>query len=121
MPSIRGLRPIALFVFGLAVAECGGSKPQTVATPVEHSLAGLAAQHIVLLPTYAVRVVPPLAWNSAVGRPSDMRTTMDADILAAFDDRDLRKNWIFADDLAKSYRLNKAMGAPDPFSLAEEP
>ena len=118
MPPLRRL----LLYASLAIAAgCGhGSKPEPLPTPTEHSLAGLAAQHVVMLPTYAVRVVPPLLWNSAIGRPTDVQRTLDADILAAFEDRGIRKNWIFPDDLAQSYKRN-SMYATDPYALAEEP
>jgi hypothetical protein len=44
---------------------------------------------------------------------------MDADILAAFDEKGLRKTWIFPEDLAQSYKRN-ASYATDPYGLAEE-
>jgi hypothetical protein len=112
--------------FAVSTAACGGSSgsPQTQAPAPrelpEHSLSGLAAQHVVLLPTYAARVAPNLAWSSAVGRLVDVQRTLDADLLAALDERGLRKVWIFPEDLAQSYRRN-ASYSTDPFALAEEP
>jgi hypothetical protein len=88
-------------------------------TPSEHSLAGLASQHIVLLPAYSIRVVPGLGWGSAIGRPTDVERALDADILAAFEDKGLRKTWIFPEDLALSHKRN-ASYSTDPYSLAEE-
>jgi hypothetical protein len=88
-------------------------------TPSEHSLSGLATQHIVLLPAYSVRIVPGLAWSRAVGRPTDVERALDADILAAFEDKGLRKTWIFPEDLAQSYKRN-ASYATDPYALSEE-
>ncbi|MEO9037807.1 MAG: hypothetical protein ABI442_20090 [Gemmatimonadaceae bacterium] len=86
---------------------------------VEHSLSGLASQKIVLLPVYSVRVVPGLGWGGAIGRPTDVERTLDADILAAFDDKGLRHRWIFAEDLVQSYKRN-ASYATDPYALSEE-
>ena len=112
--------------FAVSVAACGGSASQTQAqTPAprelpEHSLSGLAAQHVVLLPTYAARVAPNLAWSSAVGRLSDVQKTLDADLLSALEARSLRKVWIFPEDLAQSFRRN-ASYSTDPYALAEEP
>jgi len=112
--------------FAVSAAGCGGSASQTPAqapAPRElpdHALSGLAAQHIVLLPTYSVRIAPNLAWSSAVGRPVDVQRTLDADLLAALDERGLRKVWIFPEDLAQSYRRN-ASYSTDPYGLAEEP
>ena len=101
-----------------ALLACGGP-PKTAPEPAEHSLANLAAQHIAVLPTYAVRTVPGLPWGS-VDRASVLQKTLDADIVAAFDERGLRKMWIFPEDLDASHRRN-ATYVPDPFTLAEEP
>jgi len=110
----------------ISVTACGGSASQTqtqAPAPLDlpdHSLAGLAAQHVVLLPTYAARVAPNLAWSSAVGRLVDVQRTLDADLLSALDERSLRKLWVFPEDLAQSYRRN-ASYSTDPYALAEEP
>jgi hypothetical protein len=118
------------FALGCALAAsataCGGSATQTqTQAPAprelpEHSLSGLAAQHVVLLPTYAARIAPNLAWSSAVGRLADVQRTLDADLLAALEERGLRKVWIFPEDLAQSHRRN-ASYSTDPYALAEEP
>jgi hypothetical protein len=104
----------------MIVAACGGGKPASVPEPAEHSLAGLAAQHIAVLPTYTVRVMPGLDWGTAIGRPADVKKTLDADILAALDDRGLRRTWTFPEDLQQSFRRNPTYAA-DPYGLAEEP
>lgn len=112
--------------FAISTAACGGSASQTqTQAPAprdlpDHSLSGLAAQHVVLLPTYSARIAPGLAWSSAVGRLVDVQRTLDADILAALDERGLRKMWIFPEDLAQSFRRN-ASYSTDPYTLAEEP
>ena len=117
------------FALGCALvstAACGGSASQTqTQAPAprdlpEHALFGLAAQHVVLLPTYSARIAPNLAWSSAVGRLVDVQRTLDADMLAALDERGLRKMWIFPEDLAQSFRRN-ASYSTDPYTLAEEP
>ena len=111
----------------LGVLACGGSRPtKTTAAsapapePLAHALSGLAAQHVVILPAYGVHVLPDLDWAAAVGRPADVARTLDADILAALDERGLRKTWIFPDQLEQSYRRNSTY-ATDPYGLAEEP
>src|SRR5450432_4028989 len=110
---------LACCVFFGAEACHHAAPEERPVTPAEHSLAGLASQHIVLLPAYSIRVLPGLAWTSAVGRPLDVERTLDADIFAALDERGLRKTWIFPEDLAQSYRRNASYAA-DPYSLAEE-
>ena len=109
---------VSLLVSGLACG--GGAKPQTQPELAEHSLSGLAAQHIVLLPTYSIRVMPGLSWSASIGRPLDVQRTLDADLLAAFDERGLRKTWIFPEDLQASFKRNASYAA-DPYGLAEEP
>jgi len=104
---------------GLSIA-CAKPNPQAPATAPapEHALSGLAAQHVAVLPTYRVRVDSALGWS--VGRPTELQRTLDADILAAFEERGLRRAWLFPEDLAASYRRNPTYGT-DPFALAEEP
>ena len=69
---------------------------------------------------YAARVMPELAWNAAVARPGQLQRTLDADILAALEERGLQKTWILPPQLVQSYRRNSTYAA-DPYTLAEEP
>jgi hypothetical protein len=102
-----------------AGTQCGGVVlPPSVQHTSQHSLSGLAAQRIVILPTYLARVAPALAWD--VGRPADLARTLDADIVEAFEERGLRKAWIFPVDLERSFAANPTY-ATDPHALAEEP
>ncbi|MEP6492374.1 MAG: hypothetical protein ABJF01_06840 [bacterium] len=117
MPS----RLYVLYALGIAAAGCGkAGLPAPPPQPAEHSLSGLAAQHIAVLPTYSVRIMPGLDWGSSVGRLTDAQRTLDADILSAFDERAMRKNWIFPSDLQAAYKRNSTYAA-DPYELAEEP
>ena len=109
-------RTVTLSALAITLASCGGP-PKTAPDPSEHSLSNLAAQHIAVLPAYSVRVMPGLAWG--IGRPSDVQKTLDADIVAALDERGVRKTWIFPEQLSNSYKLNPTY-ATDPYSLAEE-
>jgi hypothetical protein len=118
-------RPLmALLVAAIAchggAAPAPQSPPPRVSEPAAHALSGLAAQHIIVLPTYVVRVAPELNWGTAIGRPVDVQRTMDADIVAALDERGVRKAWIFPEQLEQSYRRNASYGS-DPYALAEEP
>jgi len=115
------LRFRLLCTLGVAVAACGkNTPPGPPPQPAEHSLSGLAGQHIAVLPTYSVRVMPGLDWAGAIGRLADAKTTLDADILSAFDERGMRKTWIFPSDLQTAYKRNPTY-ATDPYELAEEP
>jgi len=111
--------PVQPVLCAIILAACGGGgPPKSAPEPAEHSLSGLAAQHIAVLPTYTARVMPGLDWS--IGRPADLRQTLDADLLAALDERGVRKTWIFPADLQQSYRRNTTYAA-DPYGLAEEP
>ena len=116
--SIHHRRTLVASLLVAGVACGGAAKPNTQPELADHSLSGLAAQHIVLLPTYSIRVMPGLSWS--VGRPMDIQRTLDADLLAALDERGLRKIWIFPEDLQASFKRN-ATYAADPYTLAEEP
>lgn len=110
---------VAAVAFGAAACH-GSSTPATPPEPSEHALSGLAGDHVVVLPAYSVHVMPGLDWTGAIGRSVDVQRTLDADILAAFDERGLRKGWIFPDDLRRAYQRNSTYAA-DPYALAEEP
>jgi hypothetical protein len=64
--------------------------------------------------------MPGLDWAGSIGRLQDVKQTLDADILSAFDERGLRKAWIFPGDLQAAYKRNSTYAA-DPYALAEEP
>lgn len=101
------------------VAGCSRQPAQSAPPPpAEHSLAGLAAQHVAVLPTYVARVAPGITWS--IGRPTELARTMDADIAAAMDERGLKRGWVFPDQLVESYRRNPTY-ATDPYAFAEEP
>jgi len=116
MSSQRILNAVFLLSAVSVLSACKTSTPSP-AQPSEHSLSGLAAQHVVLLPTYIVRVVPGLGWT--LPRLTDVARTQDTDIGAAFADRAIR-TWIMPSRLDSSYRRNPTY-ATDPHTLAEEP
>jgi hypothetical protein len=95
---------------------CKTSSP-TPAQPPEHALSGLAAQHVVILPTYLVRMAGGLTWN--LPRSAEVAQSQDADIAAAFKDRGIR-GWIYPSGLDSAFRRNPTY-ATDPHALAEEP
>ena len=115
------MRFLVIGALAVVTTACrGSSQPAAAPQVAEHALAGLAAQHIIVLPTYAARVMPDLAWNAAVARPGQLQRTLDADILAALEERGLQKTWILPPQLVQSYRRNSTYAA-DPYTLAEEP
>lgn len=80
----------------------------------------MAAQHVAVLPAYTVRVMPGSPWVGQIGQPAELRRTLDADIVEAFDERGLTRSWVFPAALEQSYRRNMTY-ATDPYALAEEP
>jgi hypothetical protein len=116
------MSPLRFFLAGLLfstapfMGACKTSGPAPAQTP-EHALSGLAAQHVVILPTYVVRVAPGLSWT--LPRLTEVARTQDADIAAAFSDRGI-KTWILPSRLDSAYRRNPTY-ATDPHALAEEP
>jgi len=114
-------RPLAILAVLIALGCHSGPAPEgPPAEPAAHALSGLAAQHVAVLPTYTVRVMPGSPWIGQIGRLVDLQRTLDADISAAFEDRGLKRSWIFPDALEQSYRRNQTY-ASDPYALAEEP
>ena len=116
MSSQRIVLAGLLFSAAPFLGACKTSSP-TPAQPAEHALSGLAAQHVVLLPTYVVRVAPGLGWT--VPRLTEVARTQDADIAEAFRDRGIR-TWILPSGLDSAFRRNPTY-ATDPHTLAEEP
>ncbi len=99
-----------------ALGACA-SAPRSPARPSEHALSGLAAQHVVVLPTYIVHVAPELGWT--LPRATEVAKTLDADIASSFEEHGIR-GWILPSALETSYRRNPTY-ATDPHALAEEP
>lgn len=117
----RAIKLAAAGTMIAAAAACHGARQaESVPQAPEHALSGLARQHIIILPTYAFRVVPGLDWSAAAGRPSDVQRTLDADIKAALEERGIDKTWVFPNQLEQSYKRNSTYAA-DPYTLAEEP
>lgn len=117
MPRLRTLTLLAI----CATAAC--FRPKTPAPAPAGGLSTLAAQQVIVLPTYAATVDPVLAqftrdWT--VPRPNDLQRTLDNEIASAFEERGLKKAWVFPDQLAQSYRVNSQY-ATDPYGLAIEP
>lgn len=120
---LPGMRRLVFRLFTattvIYASACGGAgAAKTPPEPAAHSLSGLAGLHVAVLPAYSVRVMPELGWS--IGRPQDLQRTLDADIVAALDERGVRRAWIFPEQLRASHQRNGAY-SPDPYALAEEP
>ena len=113
MPHIR-THLVAWASLGLVACKSTPPKPPE---PSEHALAGLAAQHVAVLPTYAVKLGTSGPLDM---KPVEFERTLDADIPAAFEDKGIKKGWLFPPELRASYRRNSSYAA-DPDNFALEP
>jgi hypothetical protein len=111
---------LLILATALVVAACGGKNTASTQSAPDLTLASLAAQRIVVLPTYTARAAPELEWTEAIGRLRDLPRALDTAIANALADRGATKGWILPDALAASHRRNASYGA-DPYMLAEEP
>jgi len=112
------MRFSTLLLVILALSCGGGTPPNTAPVPDAVPLSSLAAQRVVVTPTYALSVASDLGWQSRVGR--DVLRAMDVDLEAALNERGLRRGWVMPADLVQSYTRNPTY-ATDPYALAIEP
>ena len=105
MPHIR-THLVAWASLGLVACKSSPPKPPQ---PSEHALAGLAAQHVAVLPSYAVKLMPGLGALEA--KPVEFERNLDTAIPAAFEDRGIKKAWLFPPELRASYRRNSSYAA----------
>jgi hypothetical protein len=116
--SIHHRRALVASLLVAGVACGGAAKPQTQPELAEHSLSGLAAQRIVLLPTYSIRVMPGLSWSD---RPSHRYSANPRCRFARRTRRTRPAEKVdLPDDLQASFKRNASYAA-DPNGLAEEP
>jgi hypothetical protein len=117
MPNLRHLALTLAMATSFAACHRGPNPPPA---PADMSLSGLSAQHVILLPTYLVRVPPDHEWRTAIGRPQDLRKALDSAIVLALEERGAGRSWILPSALTLSYKHNISY-ATDPYALAEEP
>jgi len=98
-----------LFALGCSTSP----KPATAPAPA-HALAGMAAQHLIVTPAFALTKATDVPWEI---NQTELLRTLDADIQSALEERGLKGQWVFADALEQSYRRNPTY-ATDPHRLA---
>lgn len=127
MSHRRLLSIVALAGIAAAVASCAkpapAPTPATAAQPQQPArsgspLAGLAGQHVVVLPVHYIRA-DTLGWSSSIERPRETLAALDSAIERSLDERGFRTDWTFPPALARSARRNAGY-VPDPYSLAAE-
>src|SRR5262245_48695012 len=121
-PAMPPPRHLGLFLaVATSLVACSrGPSPNSAPSPPVESLSGIAAQRVVLLPTYTTRVAADLDWRAAIGPARDVQRALDAEIKSALDERGAGRTWTLPEALAASYKRNPTY-ATDPYTLAEEP
>jgi hypothetical protein len=110
-----------VFAFAaIMVSACAAQKKPPLQTELPtRPLAGLAGQHVVVLPTHYLRPVDSLGWAANIPRQRDYLRSVDDEIAFALGERGFRTSWIFPEELAKSAKRNVGYSA-DPYALAAE-
>lgn len=103
----------------VAAARADTQPPSTQPAPRRISpLAGLAGQHIVVLPVHYLRA-DTLGWSARVTDPRSTLAALDSAIERALSERGFRTDWTYPPALARSARRNAGY-VSDPYSLAAE-
>jgi hypothetical protein len=124
--------PVLATVAGAMVAACGHPAPPTptpatapadtgsatVRRPVGTPLAGLAGQHIVVLPVHYIRA-DTMGFAARIDAPRATLAALDSAIERALGERGLSTSWTYPPALARSARRNAGY-VSDPYLLAAE-
>jgi hypothetical protein len=96
------------------------TQPRAAQAPPRRAspLAGLAGQHIVVLPVHYIRA-DTLGWSARVSDPRATLAALDSAIERALSERGFRTDWTYPPALARSARRNAGY-VSDPYSLAGE-
>ena len=116
-------RPIRVCAtaFLAVLASCSrGAKPTTVAAQAPISLAGFAAQRIVVTPTIRVVAAENEPLIRELGSAAALARFVDSVFARQLRDRNLGGNWIMPAELARAFERNRSY-ATDPYQLAVEP
>lgn len=103
-----------------APAATADTVPPVAQTPPRKSspLAGLAGQHIVVLPVHYVRT-DTIGWSSRIAEPRATLAALDSAIERALSERGFRTDWTYPPAIARSAKRNYGY-VSDPYSLAAE-
>jgi hypothetical protein len=102
-----------------SVTAADTAPPAARAAPRRGSpLAGLAGQHIIVLPVHYVRA-DTTGWSSRIGEPRATLAALDSAIERALAERGFRTDWTYPPALARSAKRNAGY-VSDPYSLAAE-
>ena len=119
MPVVSRLRR-PLLGLTLALGACGGGKPPEEApSPVMapmRPLAQLAAQRVIVTPSFNLVAGDPLGWGAQIPKSRDYLKVLDDEIATALGDRGLKSQWVYPADLVRAIKGSPTY-AVDPYSL----
>jgi hypothetical protein len=104
------------------VTACAGSQPAETPAPVApvRPLAALAAQQVIVTPTYSLREVDALGWTAQIPRSREYLRSFDDALATELAARGVQSQWVWPADLARAARANPSY-AVDPYALAASP
>ena len=114
--------PRLLLSLTLALAACGGHGAPQEATPAPkvRPLAALAAQQVILTPTYTLRDSDLLGWTTRIARSRDYLKSFDTILESELTARGLGSQWIFPPALMRARKANPSYSV-DPYALGAAP
>lgn len=115
-------RHFAIAAVALLGAACGGKAAAGTPAPVPaapQSLAGLAGEQVIVLPTRFLRN-PDSAWSGTLDDRRKLLASVDSALQAAVRERGAAPRWTWSDELTRLARRNAAY-VPNPHDVAAEP
>ena len=79
-------------------------------------LAQLAAQRVIITPTYSLLAGDALGWGTSISKPRDYLKTLDDTLARILGDRGLKTQWIYPADLVRAMKGSPTY-AIDPYTL----
>ena len=114
--------PRLLLCLTIALAACGGHGAPQEPTPAAavRPLASLAAQQVIVTPTYSLRDTDLLGWTAQIPRSRDYLKSFDAILESELAARGLGSQWVFPPALVRARKTSPSY-AVDPYALAAGP
>lgn len=117
-PVRRSVRQLS--IIALLLAACRGAPTsEDVPSPPEPTmrpLAQLAAQRVIVTPSFSLVSPDPLGWSSQLPKSRDYLRQFDDTLQSVLSERGLRKQWVYPPDLVRASNGSPTY-AVDPYSL----
>lgn len=79
-------------------------------------LAQLAAQRVIVTPSFGLVTTDALGWNAQIPKPRDYMRVLDDEIYSVLAERGLKTQWIYPADLVRAMKASPTY-AVDPYSI----